>query len=463
MLPICLLTANIIITDLLKYYDRFKTAIMGDSYVSPLANVGAYCIESDSTDVELLLQVRKLSIRKRNNAVVDIPPSLLQSTSRAPSVFEQRLSWDSFANIQTEQQERNFRRHVRMPKASFEKLLGFIKDDLQVNEEMGGLRGGAIIPELCLYCTIRWLAGGSYSDIFYFTGISKSSFYRIIWKTMVALCCCQEEALQIKFPTSVNDCENLAKGFKSISTGGCIDNCVSAVDGFLLEINAPSKKEAGNVRSFFSGHYQKYGINIQAACDHLSRFTFFAVAGPGVMGDREACRECGLYDLIEDLPGMYTVIGDCAYKPTEHMAPIYGGNQAKIVENDNFNFFASQLRIRVEMAFGLMVKKWGILQRPISIRLKSIKYFAIAIAILHNFCINERVYSAGSGRDDNTAEEETDEDIRIRAAYAETEFDEYRRNNRNRVGYSKNRERMKRKITELKLQRPRGNHSKASR
>ena len=33
------------------------------------------------------------------------------------------------------------------------------------------------------------------------------------------------------------------------------------------------------------------------------------------------------------------------------------------------NFFASQLQIRIErMAFGLMVKKWGILARPLTIK-----------------------------------------------------------------------------------------------
>jgi hypothetical protein len=50
------------------------------------------------------------------------------------------------------------------------------------------------------------------------------------------------------------------------------------------------------------------------------------------------------------------------------MVPVYGGNMAKLKENDTFNFFASQLHIRIEMVFGMMVKKWGILQRPVSVR-----------------------------------------------------------------------------------------------
>ena len=49
--------------------------------------------------------------------------------------------------------------------------------------------------------------------------------------------------------------------------------------------NNPIKKEVHNVQSYFSSHYQTYGVNIQAACDHNCQFLFIGIAGPGVMGD----------------------------------------------------------------------------------------------------------------------------------------------------------------------------------
>jgi hypothetical protein len=317
------------------------------------------------------------------------------------------------------------------------------------------LRGGAIIPELCLYCTIRWLAGGSYTDIFFYCGISKTSFYRIVWKTINSLCFSQNPALKISFPKTEAECLTAAEGFHSISTNGCISNCVAAVDGYLLSINIPSKKEAKNVRSFFSGHYQKYGVNIQAACDHHSRFSFIGVAGPGSMGDRAASKECGLYQSMENLPGSFTAIGDCAYEPTEHMAPIYGGNEGRMKDNDTFNYFASQLRIRIEMAFGLMVNKWGILQRPSRVPLKHIKFMMIAIAKLHNFCINERLlYSSGIqdvGNIDSEALQVNYNERILRMTAANFEFESHAEIWR---GMSQNREDMKQTILALKLQRP---------
>ena len=86
-----------------------------------------------------------------------------------PSLLLQKLNW-CFAN--TYGHPRIFKRHLRMSRPLFEKLLLFVKDDLTVNESMASLRGGAIIPELCLYCTIRYLAGGSYTDILYHSKIS---------------------------------------------------------------------------------------------------------------------------------------------------------------------------------------------------------------------------------------------------------------------------------------------------
>jgi DDE superfamily endonuclease len=101
-----------------------------------------------------------------------------------------------------------------------------------------------------------------------------------------------------------------------------------------------------------------------------------------------------LFAKIEGLPTGYICIGDCAYQPTENLVPIFGGDLALKKHNDAFNYYASQLRIRIEMAFGLMTRKWGILQRPLSNALFSIKHLICCIARLHNFCIDERLKTA---------------------------------------------------------------------
>jgi hypothetical protein len=96
---------------------------------------------------------------------------------------------------------------------------------------------------------------------------------------------------------------------------------------------------------------------MSTACDHQSRFVFIGAAGPGVMGDRDAINRCPLGRLIESLPGLFCVIDDCAYTPSEHLVLIFRGADAQTAINDNFNYFASPL-----WAFGMMVKKWATLK-----------------------------------------------------------------------------------------------------
>jgi hypothetical protein len=82
---------------------------------------------------------------------------------------------------------------------------------------------------------------------------------------------------------------------------------------------------------------------------------------------------------------------------SETLAPIFGGDLALKKENYNFNYFAAQLRIRIEMAFGIITRKWGILQHPLTNSLGSIKHMICCIARLHNFCIDKRLRETTGG------------------------------------------------------------------
>jgi DDE superfamily endonuclease len=338
----------------------------------------------DDDDLELLAVLQLM--------LVCVAALYLVPEKRNRSLIEQRLAWDEYC--WRHHQRGTLKRRIRMSKDSFDKLVLLIQDDLVVDDASADKRGGAILPEICLYCTLRYLAGGSYLDISDIAGISQSSFYRVVWKTITAIVKCN--ALKIRFPKTKKEVTSAIAGFASISAEGVINNCAGVLDGYLLRIKVPCKKEVGNVRSFFSGHYQCYGVNIQAASDHLSRFIHFALAAPGVTGDRDAVKQCSLHSLVEDLPFGVCVIGDAAYQCTEHMVPVYQGVDKLNVKYDNFNFYASQLRIRIEMAFGIMQSKWGVLQQPIGCTLSNLIWLSQAIARLHNYCINERLAEGGS-------------------------------------------------------------------
>ena len=67
---------------------------------------------------------------------------------RNPTIFDERLRWDLFVKKFGDRAE--FKRHIRMSVESFDILLGYIRERLEVDAEMARRRGGQIYPKLCL-------------------------------------------------------------------------------------------------------------------------------------------------------------------------------------------------------------------------------------------------------------------------------------------------------------------------
>ena len=161
--------------------------------------------------------------------------------------------------------------------------------------------------------------------------------------------------------------------------------------GYLVAINTLPSLFVGNVQSYFSGHYQHYGVNVQAICNHLCHFTYFAFASPDSVNDHDTIKETSLPSLLCNVPAGFIIIGDAAYKASEKIVPLLYGVDALVPENDNFNFYGSQGHIHSEMAFGMMSQEWGILKCPLSGNMPFTTEIAICVAHLHNFTINERL------------------------------------------------------------------------
>jgi hypothetical protein len=89
----------------------------------------------------------------------------------------------------------------------------------------------------------------------------------------------------------------------------------------------------------------------------------------------------------------FVLFGDNAYMNSLYMTTPFtnvSGDPNRVAE-DRYNFFHSQLRIRVECAFGMLVQRWGLLRvaMPRNLSVQRIIALVIALAKLHNFCITE--------------------------------------------------------------------------
>ena len=70
---------------------------------------------------------------------------------------------------------------------------------------------------------------------------------------------------------------------------GIFFGILSAIDGWLCTMEKPS--DVPNPSDYFSGHYQKYGINVQAMCDANLRITYLSVCRSGGSNDARAFRK----------------------------------------------------------------------------------------------------------------------------------------------------------------------------
>ena len=115
-----------------------------------------------------------------------------------------------------------------MSRVAFNSLLDLITPFLHnTNEEMGRRSSSSFISnETKLYTMLRWLAGGSFIDICFAWGISKSSFFStdlskgIIWPVMEAIAI----VFEIGLPTDHESLSTMADEFKTYSHGelsGC--------------------------------------------------------------------------------------------------------------------------------------------------------------------------------------------------------------------------------------------------
>ncbi|OWZ09278.1 hypothetical protein PHMEG_00018044, partial [Phytophthora megakarya] len=114
-------------------------------------------------------------------------------------------------------------------------------------------------------------------------------------------------------------------------------------------------------------------------------------ASPGGMGDALAFTRWELSSVVESfLVGLY-LVGDNAYSNGNTLLTPFTRPQRQVIKNNSFNFHLNQLRIRVEMVFGLLVNKWRIFKAPLRVGVKSVKNVVHVACILHKFCIDERL------------------------------------------------------------------------
>jgi hypothetical protein len=296
-----------------------------------------------------------------------------------------------------------FRRMYRMDEDSFFNLFHLLEPQMPQAKvrARGKTINGPVTNESRLAMALRYFAGGEKYDIAALHGVHFNEVYRSVWLVVDAIHA--SSALNIAFPTKHEEQLEMAKGFEKLSKCG-FSNVVAVGDGMLVWTSKPTEKtdDLGvGPKKFFNGRKSKFGINMQAFCDHKRRFVDVYCSHPGATSDFTMWLECGLRRKVEtqgflgedDNGEPLVLFGDNAYINTPYMVTPF--KNVSSGPKFDFNFYHSQLRINIECAFGMLVHRFGCLRKPMPMNFAMTKICRLVVALckIHNYCIDCRDHS----------------------------------------------------------------------
>ncbi|XP_030854170.1 protein ALP1-like [Strongylocentrotus purpuratus] len=170
--------------------------------------------------------------------------------------------------------------------------------------------------------------------------------------------------------------------------------CVGAVDGSHIEINAPPENGIDYVNR--KGYHS---IILQALVDDKCLFTDILVGWPGCVHDARVLSNSSLYQKaqagtllplqtkeIEGVQVPLFVIGDPAYPLLPWMMKGYADCGRLTPRQQNFNYRLSRARMVVERAFGLLKMRWRSLYKINESKVENVIHMVTAACVLHNIC-----------------------------------------------------------------------------
>ena len=287
-----------------------------------------------------------------------------------------------------------FSKTYRMEKDHFDYLLGHLADAFGI-DELQSIRSTSgnefISPERILASGLEHFGeGSSIRSMAHSYGVSESSMKRMVDVFVDAIIMntsCEELRIQLPDPSCPKQLRDLSQRWSEVSTAYTLfDGYLGSLDGLLQRTEMPF--DVTNQVDYFSGHYQCYGLNMQAMCDPDLIFMYAACAAPGKVNDNRAFQRCeGLVSWIDALPDRYFVGADNAYPLSRKLLIPFSGAESSIEHHRTYNFYLSQLRIRIEMAFGLLTTKWRILRTTLRCSSANNARTVRVCMMLHNFCI----------------------------------------------------------------------------
>jgi hypothetical protein len=209
-----------------------------------------------------------------------------------------------------------------------------------------------------LSVTLQMLAGGSYLDLGLIFGTGCTYPYAV-FRYVILNWICDDRLVNISGVEYCKDEDRMNAVASDFADGSnhLFSGCIGAVDGWIVKIAKPCKKDGVlNPKSFYS-RKGFYGLSAQAVVNKKKRVLFRSIESRGAEHNFTAFKRTDLYKWFMDNNWYelkrrgFFFIGDSAYSLRSFLMTPYDNAMHGTAE-DNFNFFHSTSRIVVECAFG---------------------------------------------------------------------------------------------------------------
>ena len=235
------------------------------------------------------------------------------------------------------------------------------------------LTGCSIPAHFQLLTAVMYFATGSFqlclADC---SGMSAASVCKIVRSISTVLC--SLAPIYIKFPEPA-DIPDLTKNFFAIAGMPGVFGCI---DGSYINIVSPG----GNNAELYRSRKGRFAINVMAICDHNLVFRNVISSWPGSVHDSRVFDNSRVCMLLEE--GNYSgyLLGDSGYPCRKYlMTPLLAPTTEK---EHRYNSAHIRTRNLIERAFGVLKRRFGILNKEVRTRLPTTKKIIMASVILHN-------------------------------------------------------------------------------
>src|SRR5436305_1898808 len=271
-----------------------------------------------------------------------------------------------------------FKRHFRLIRSTFEWLCCEVIPLLRRNNNEPGIIG--LAWEQKIGASLWFLATGecfrSIGERFGMGESTVSYALRQFFDVIIA----RFLAEKIIFSNTELEINRITNGFERI---GKIPNVIGTIDGSHIPIKAPHlfPVDYFNRKGFYS-------IVLQAVVDYKKKFLDICVGWPGSTHDSRILINSNLYNKFNNQNNLNKyILGDGGYPNLSWLiVPYKDIGRGLTHEQTYFNLKHSQIRIKVEQAFGLLKGRWRCLLHTLEVSCEIVSHIITTCCILHNIC-----------------------------------------------------------------------------